>query len=134
MKLASSALGENILKYWETPGRIHIDLLKDIQKTYNLPSYKLDFVASNFIRGEIKNYKKLDNLKFEFECLSIDDIQVNDYIHIEVIKGFVSDDIGEKYLVTEILKDEKKLIVNGDNILDAELEISNRLIHNILIK
>ena len=124
IKLASSALGENLLKYWDTPGRVHIDLMKDVQKTFNLPSYKLDFVASNFIRGEIKNYIKLDNNIFIFECLAVDDIQIGDYIHIEVIKGFVSDDIGDKYIVTQIEKDTKKIHVNGDDILDAELEIS----------
>jgi len=42
MKLASSALGENLLRFWDTPGRIHIDLMKDIQKDFKLPSYKLD--------------------------------------------------------------------------------------------
>ena len=124
IKLASSALGENLLKYWDTPGRVHIDLMKDVQKTFNLPSYKLDFVASNFIRGEIKNYTKLEDNKFVFDCLAVDDIQIGDYIHIEVIKGFVSDDIGDKYIVTQIDKENKKIYVNGDDILDAELEIS----------
>jgi len=125
IKLASSALGENILKYWDTPGRIHIDLMKDVQKTFNLPSYKLDSVASNFIRGEIKSYEKLENNKFIFTCLSVNDININDFIHIEVIKGFVSDDIGDKYLVTQIDKENKKIYVNGDEILDVELEISD---------
>jgi DNA polymerase elongation subunit (family B) len=124
MKLSSSALGENILKFWETPGRVHIDLLKEVQKTYNLPSYKLDFVSSHFIRGEIESYQSLGNNKFLFKSKSIDDIQIDDYIHIEVIKGFVSDDIGDKYLVTSIDKDNKTLFVNGDSILDTELEIS----------
>jgi DNA polymerase elongation subunit (family B) len=123
-KLASSALGENFLKYWDTPGRVHIDLMKDVQKTFNLPNYKLDFVASNFIRGEIKKFIKHDNNVFELDCVVVDDINVNDYIHIEVIKGFVSDDIGDKYLVFKIDKENKKIFVNGDDILDAELEIS----------
>jgi DNA polymerase delta subunit 1 len=35
-KLASSALGENQIRMWDTPGRIHVDLMKDVQKTYNL--------------------------------------------------------------------------------------------------
>ena len=34
MKLASSALGENLLRFWDTPGRIHIDLMKDVQKNF----------------------------------------------------------------------------------------------------
>ena len=119
MKLSSSALGENILKFWETPGRVHIDLLKEVQKTYTtLPSFKLDFVSSNFIRGEIESYESLDNNQFSLKSKTINDIQIGDYIHIEVIKGFISDDIGDKYLVINIDKDTKTLYINGDSILD----------------
>jgi len=124
-KLESSALGENHLSFWDTPGRVHIDLMKDIQKTFNFTSYKLDSMLAHFVRGEILTFRKLnENNEFEFICKSVDDIQLNDYIHIEVIKGFVSDEVGEKYLVISIDRNEKKLIVKGDSILDAELEIS----------
>lgn len=52
-KLASSALGENILKYYKMPGRVVFDLMKVIQRDHRLASYKLDEVASNFIREVI---------------------------------------------------------------------------------
>jgi DNA polymerase elongation subunit (family B) len=124
-KLESSALGENHLSFWDTPGRVHIDLMKDIQKTFNFTSYRLDAMLSHFVRGEVKSYKKInDDNHFEMICASVDDIQLNDYVHIEVIKGFVSDELGEKYMVISINREEKTLIVNGDSILDAELEIS----------
>lgn len=122
MKLASSALGENLLRFWDTPGRVHIDLMKDIQKTFSLPCYKLDYVASNFIRGEVKSFSCLDNYIFELQCASVDDICLQDYIHLEVIKGFVSDEVGEKYIVTKIDKENKKLHVKGDKYLEQELK------------
>jgi DNA polymerase elongation subunit (family B) len=125
MKLESSALGQNLMYFWETPGRVHIDLMKDIQKTFNFTSYRLDAMLANFIRGEVKDYKKLNDNQFELTCLCVDDIELNDYIHIEIVKGFVSDDIGEKYLVIFIDKIEKKLILKGDNILESELNISS---------
>ena len=124
IKLASSALGENLLRIWDTPGRVHIDLMKDIQKTFNLSSYKLDFVASNFIRGEVKSFKKLENDKYELICESVNDIQNNDYIHLEVIKGFISDDVGDKYLVDYIDYSNNIIIVNSKDSLDTELEIA----------
>jgi DNA polymerase elongation subunit (family B) len=126
VKLASSALGENLLKFIETPGRVHIDLMKDVQKTEKLPSYKLDYVASNYIRGEIKKYEKLDNNLFVFTCLNVDDIEIADYLHIEIMKGFVSDDVGDKYLINDVDRINKKITVFGDNILDAELEIFSK--------
>ena len=125
MKLASSALGENLLRFWDTPGRVHIDLMKDIQKTFSLSCYKLDYVAAHFIRGEVKNVKEIDNLIFELECYSVDDICLQDYIHLEVIKGFVSDEVGEKYIVTNIDKANKKLNVKSkDNNLLQDLKLA----------
>ena len=121
MKLASSALGENLLRFWETPGRIHIDLMKDVQKTFSLPSYKLDYVASKFIRGEVSDYSILDNNQFELQCKSVDDILPGDYIHLEVIKGFVSDEVGDKYLVLYVDSINKKIIVKGNETLLSEL-------------
>ena len=52
-KLASSALGDNILKYISMDGRIVMDLLKIAQKDFNLVSYKLDYVSEYFINDKI---------------------------------------------------------------------------------
>ena len=122
MKLASSALGENLLRFWDTPGRIHIDLMKDVQKTFNLPCYKLDYVASKFIRGDVTTYKILENNQIELKSKSVQDIYIGDYIHLEVIKGFVSDEIGDKYLVININQTDKSIIVKGDQKLLDELD------------
>lgn len=48
-KLASSALGENLLKYIDMEGRILIDLMKVVQRDHKLDSYKLDAVANHFM-------------------------------------------------------------------------------------
>lgn len=112
-KLSSSAMGENMLRYWDTPGRIHVDLMKDVQKTYNLSSYKLDSVASHFIRGKINIIEILDDVKdkktYLLHCENVDDIMEQDYIHVEHVKSFVSDYIGNKYLITEIDRDKKTI-------------------------
>jgi DNA polymerase elongation subunit (family B) len=59
--LASSALGENILKYYRMTGRVVVDLMKVIQRDYRLGSYKLDEVASNFIRESIQDIQVTEN-------------------------------------------------------------------------
>jgi DNA polymerase elongation subunit (family B) len=60
-KLSSSALGDNILYYFNTPGRVQIDLLKVCQNSMDkLPSYKLDDVASYYISGKIKSLYGVD--------------------------------------------------------------------------
>ena len=52
-ELSSSALGQNKLYYYSMPGRINIDLMKVVQRDYNLSSYKLNDVSSTFIRESI---------------------------------------------------------------------------------
>lgn len=118
-KLASSAMGENLIRYWDTPGRVHVDLMKDVQKTYNLSSYKLDDVASNFIRGKIEKFdkkynKKKDHFEYTLYCANVDDIYDNDYIHVEHVKSFVSDYVGHKYLIDSVDKENKTLTFTSD--------------------
>jgi len=57
-KLASSALGDNTLKYITMEGRIMLDLFKVVQKDFNLVSYKLDYVAETFINDKITKIDK----------------------------------------------------------------------------
>ena len=45
---SSSAMGDNIMKFLEMPGRILIDLMKVVQRDHRLDSYKLDAVAKHF--------------------------------------------------------------------------------------
>lgn len=58
--LSSAALGDNTLRFIDMIGRVHIDLLKVIQRDHNLGSYKLDNVAEHFISGKIKDYDPKD--------------------------------------------------------------------------
>lgn len=48
--LSSSALGDNILKFLDMEGRVLIDVMKVVQRDHKLDSYKLDAVASHFMK------------------------------------------------------------------------------------
>lgn len=115
-KLASNALGENILKYYDTPGIVHIDLMKDVQKTYKLESYKLDKVAGSFIKGEVESIKKVKKNKYELYCKKITDLRKDDYIHLELQESYVSEDIGEKFPIYKL--DLEKNIITLKTDLD----------------
>jgi len=54
--LSSSALGDNVLKFFEMKGRVQIDLLKVAQRDHKLDSYKLDRVAEHFINQDIVKF------------------------------------------------------------------------------
>ena len=59
--LSSSALGDNKMKIMNMIGRINIDLLNFVRRTQKFKSYKLDFVSTKIINGEIKHCEMLDN-------------------------------------------------------------------------
>lgn len=66
-QLSSSALGDNMLSYYDMTGRIQIDLMKVIQKDFKLQSYKLDYVASYFIREDIISVQIADSSSIEID-------------------------------------------------------------------
>ena len=57
-RLSSSALGDNFLYMWQTPGRLRIDLLGHIKRKAQLPSYKLDSVAAVYLSGKLSGLEK----------------------------------------------------------------------------
>jgi DNA polymerase elongation subunit (family B) len=118
-KLESAAFGQNQIRMFDTPGRIHIDLMKDVQKNFKLNCYKLDFVASNFIRNEIYKIELLEDDKLLLHCDGIDSIFKYDYIHVEYALDFISEMIGYKYIVEDIDKTNKTLIIKpSDDLLE----------------
>ena len=44
-----------ILKYFGTPGRVQVDLMKAIEEGHKFPSYSLDNVAGEFLNGNVTN-------------------------------------------------------------------------------
>ena len=54
-------MGVNLFYFYKMTGRVQIDLMKVAQRDFKLSSYKLDYVASNFIRDNIIDIKKLEN-------------------------------------------------------------------------
>lgn len=119
-KLASAAMGENRIRMFDTPGRIHVDLMKDVQKNFKLDSYKLDNVSSHFIRNEIYRVDKRKNNKFDLYCRKVSDIFVDDFIHIEQKLDFISDNIGNKYRITKIK--DNRITIQGNIDIDEFFE------------
>ena len=70
-ELSSSALGDNIMKYFDLDGTVVIDLFKVIQRDHKLDSYKLDNVASVFL-GDKKDDLKPHEIFSKFKGCSGD--------------------------------------------------------------
>ena len=113
-KLASSALGANYLEYFNTPGRVQIDLLKVIQGGLTkLDSYKLDSVAEFYICGKILNVGRS-------ECDDV--INESQWLHITNIKEL---EVGNYVIIT--LKTGEK-VENGTKFIIEELDVENEYI------
>lgn len=68
--LVSSALGENIMHYYDSHGRIQIDLLKVIQRDHRLDTYKLDLVAAHFNQHDMNDLSPDDCTQFTTSDIS----------------------------------------------------------------
>lgn len=66
LSLSSSALGDNILRFPDVPGRVLIDMYKFIQKDYALDSYKLDDVSTLFLYKEKANVPPQEIFKKQY--------------------------------------------------------------------
>ena len=110
--LSSSALGDNTLRYIDMDGRVQMDLLKIIQRDHNLPSYKLDYVAENFINNRVVSY--YDN---KIKIKGIITLNKGNFITFNVDKN--------KY------KDGKKIKIIGINYEEEEIEVEDDIMEPI---
>ena len=119
-QLSSGALGDNTLNYITMDGRILFDIQKEVQKGHNLESYKLDNVASHFMRGKLKSIK--NNIIIVSDTGNLKD---HDFIsfrtHNNIGEELFND--GKKY---EILSIEDKSIT-----LIESLEIDLKEYHKV---
>jgi DNA polymerase elongation subunit (family B) len=113
-KLSSSALGDNFLYYFNTPGRVQIDLLKVCQASLTkLPSYKLDSVAEFYISGKIKDIILEPELHATHSTLlkvdNIQELEVGNFIVISMATTTAKLDDGEKFKILEVHPDKGKI-------------------------
>jgi len=118
-KLSSSALGDNIMFYYESHGRIQIDLLKVVQRDFNLENYKLDFVSSYFNQNSIQNLNG-----YTFESPNLSGLEVGAFFHVKTIDktSGVEDLEHEKYKVTSL---EGKCVRYEGGLIDYDTTLYN---------
>jgi hypothetical protein len=105
------ATGDYDLKYFKLSGRMQIDLYTYFRREYNLPSYKLDYVAGeNICDSIIKVIHSIDsegNKITELYSKNLTGLHVNDFIHIGYVglsetkfrdNYFCPDQISDKFI------------------------------------
>lgn len=108
------ASGQHDLRFIKMNGRLQVDLYNFYRRTENLTSYKLDYVAGNFIGDFAKKIEHNDKNNSIISTSNITGLLIGSYIHIEEIGHSVDYyEDGAKYLVTEIDKKNCKFIIDG---------------------
>ena len=120
--LSSAALGKNIMTYYDMTGRVNVDLMKVVQRDYKLMSYKLDYVASYFIREEvIKMYHKKE--KTYIITKSIYGVKKGQYITIFYNDGITDNRHmdGNKFKIINFIKEDDKDVIVVDGLIDLDI-------------
>jgi len=117
-KLSSSALGDNTMYVPDTPGTVQLDLMKVIQADHNLNSYKLDNVASTFMRGKITKYVPNDNSTTIFTN-NLGNLINNNYITIATQIDMYLE--GKKFKINNITKLDKGGSFEIDYVINDDL-------------
>ena len=112
-KLSSSALGMNLMKYYKMTGRVLIDLMKVVQRDHRLSSYKLDNVASNFIRESVLSLSHPDDQTTFIKTKNTFGLYLDQYVVLTYIESAVENKYnnGQKFKIKELGKDY--IVVNG---------------------
>ena len=121
-QLSSSAMGENLLKYFDMGGRIIIDLMKVLQRDAKLDSFKLDNVSSYYIKEAIKA-KEIVNKTTIITTNSVYGIKEDQYVNVVFNDGLTDNKHDEKYKILNIDSANKKITING--IIPEELFENN---------
>lgn len=120
--LSSSALGQNILKYYEMEGRAQIDLYKAISTdpSYKMERYTLDYVSSQFYQGDITEIR-INNANdlIAFTTKSIDGMNDGDFIKLIIIEKLskIEDVYDVKFMIKQI--DQNVVYVSRTNTTEA---------------
>ena len=109
------ASGQHDLHFIKMNGRLQVDLYNFYRREANLISYKLDYVAGNFIGDFVKSLEH-NNTTMEtcIKTSNMTGLLVGSYIHFEEIGHSVDYyEDGAKYLVTEVDKPNGKFIIKA---------------------
>ena len=115
------ASGEHDLKYIKMPGRIQVDLYNYLRRDYNLTSYKLDYVSSQFIGDNVLKIEHIDTNNNKFTKIytkNMMGIQEGSYVHFEEIShssDYYKD--GAKFIIESIDNESKSFTIkNHENL------------------
>lgn len=97
------ASGKFIVRYIEMAGRLSIDLLLSVRREQNLDSYKLDNVASTFLRDKVVNITGEKTQLYEIHTKSTRGLFVGNMVRFDIVTNTINPyRNGQKFIVKEV--------------------------------
>jgi DNA polymerase elongation subunit (family B) len=107
------ASGQHDLHFIKMNGRLQVDLYNFYRREANLTSYKLDYVAGNFIGDFVKEFEHCGN-ETQIKTGNMTGLLVGSFVHFEEIGHSVDYyDDGAKFIVTYVDKPNGKFKIEG---------------------
>jgi DNA polymerase elongation subunit (family B) len=107
------ASGQHDLHFIKMNGRLQVDLYNFYRRESNLTSYKLDYVAGNFIGDFVKEFEHCGN-ETQIKTGNMTGLLVGSFVHFEEIGHSVDYyDDGAKFIVTYVDKPNGKFKIEG---------------------
>ena len=117
------ASGEHDLKYINMIGRLQVDLYNYFRRDYNLDSYKLDYVASQFIGDKVNKFEHNVSQTTIFTS-NMTGLYVGSFVHFEETShstDYYKD--GDKFKIVAIDKESKSFILDSIEEFDMNKKV-----------
>jgi DNA polymerase elongation subunit (family B) len=117
------ASGTFAVRYFEMPGRLPIDLLLSVRREQNLDSYKLDNVATTFLRDKVTKVERLDKQRVKIHTKNTRGLFTGNLVRFDVVGNTINPYQEGRKFRTEIVEPKSFVVRTDDEILN-DVDIS----------
>jgi DNA polymerase elongation subunit (family B) len=112
------AAGKFAVRYINMPGRMTIDLYLSMRREQNLDSYKLDSIASKFLRDKVVSMTRLDETHFKITTKTTRGLFVGNLVRLDLMTNTTNPyKEGRKFPVVELTKNS--FVIETDDDFDG---------------
>jgi DNA polymerase elongation subunit (family B) len=116
------ASGKFAVRYIDMPGRLGIDLYLSMRREQNLDSYKLDNIASTFLRDKVTKFERLSVTTVRLHTKSTRGLFVGNLVRLDVVTNTINPyKEGFKFTVAEVEKNS--FVIETDDTFEG-LDVS----------
>jgi DNA polymerase elongation subunit (family B) len=117
------ASGKFAVRYFVMAGRLPIDLLLSVRREQNLDSYKLDNVATTFLRDKVTKLERLSTRKVKIYTKNTRGLFTGNMVRFDIMTNTTNPyQEGRKFTVEDV--QSKSFIIETEDEILADVDIS----------